>query len=261
MTNVKITDLSNAGSVGAADEVEAVVSGASRAVTAQVLAASLAKLIGSSPRTVITTSSTFTTPADSSVDTEWEYEMVGGGGGGAGNATTDAIYGAAGGGYAEYRSGSFTGVAGGTGIGIIIGAGGAGGAATGGAGGDGGDTTIGSPVSVVATGGKGGPSPTSGNTAGGDGGHSGSGTASNEIKTRGEAGQSTQAGIQGGYSGGRGGSGMFGAGGSNPAFTGAVGNPGLGYGAGGSGARGTGAASRIGGAGSPGLVIIRRIRG
>lgn len=113
-------------------------------------------------------SATFTTPADSSSATVYEYEMVsGGGGGGAADGTTAS---AGGGGAGAEAGGTFTGVAASTAISLSVGTAGSGAAPGAGQGTSGGTTSIGSPVSVSCSGGTGGVSSASGAGASGNGG-------------------------------------------------------------------------------------------
>lgn len=201
---------------------------------------------------VFTTSGTFTTPADSTTSTVYEFEMQAGGGGGGATNSTGAVGGGGGGG--EYGRGTFTGLAPGTAIAVNVGAAGAGGTGTGN-GGDGGDSSLAGIASVK--GGKGGQGvATTGIGFGGAPGQGGSGL--NILDIMGSAGYTARTPLAtDNNDGGRGGDSQLGRGGQGGSSgSSAAGRNATGYGAGGGGGftiGGTGAAA------TPGIIIIRRL--
>lgn len=204
--------------------------------------------------TLITSTGNFTTDADSSINTIYRYRAVGGGGGSAGNNRVDANYGITGGGGGEYMEGTFTGIAPNTNIAITIGAGGTAGTSAPTAGGDGGDTTIGTPVSVTAHGGKGGldGSVTRAPSAGGTG-------STAPIHVDGQP--SGQGGLTsyGAAAGGPGGNSMLGFGGRGTTSVAANATAGQLYGGGAGGSRASGSFDAAGALGAKGVVIIERM--
>jgi hypothetical protein len=206
--------------------------------------------------TAFTTNGTFTTPSDSSSATVYRYRIMAAGGGG--GATSGAGGAAAGGGSGAYAEGTFTGVAGSTGITITVSnAGGTAGTGSG-TGGTGGSSSIGTPVSVTCTGGVGGAGSTTvsgDSTAGGTGGTVTVGSPSINIPGgRGCDGWSSTTVV---FQGGNGADSIMGQGGiGGHTNSGGVKSAGTGFGAGGAGPV---ANSGNGSAGSPGIVIIERM--
>jgi hypothetical protein len=196
-----------------------------------------------------------------------EVEALGGGGGGGGCPTTTATTmnaggGGGAGGHAKrwMARSAFTGAELSSGIQCVVGAAGAG--VSGAAGTNGGNTTFGTTPYLTANGGVGGSTDTSSTaSSGGTGGLGGSpsGGDVNGVGASGHTGASTAGGnpfAKGGHGAsslfGGGGRGLIGGSGSSGA-----GQPATGNGAGGSGARaGFSSAVQIGGAGSPGLIVI-----
>lgn len=210
--------------------------------------------------TVYTSSGTFTTAADSSTSTVYEYMILGGGGGGGGAAGGVGV--ASGGGAGGIARGTFTGVAASTGITVTVGGTANGGLSSGTDGDTGNSSSIGSPVSVTCTGGSGGDGQNIGTNSAVVGGAGGSCSGGSPLLS---------------ITGGRGGTGWGVSGqnivsgfGANSAYgnggnavstivsgtgTSATGGNAVGYGAGGGGAYTGGA----GGTGAGGLVIFIRL--
>lgn len=184
-----------------------------------------------------------------------DVEAVGGGGGGGGITGVAAQASTSGGGGSgTYSRSTFDAATIGASKAVAIGAGGAAGAAANGAGGNGGTTTLGTTL-LTAPGGTG--CVGGANSVGGAGGIAGT-AGFTTVGTTGGNGIANGL-VTIGALAGCGGSSVFGGGGPSPASTTAsAGNPGQGYGSGGSGATVyNSAGSSAGGAGAPGLMIIR----
>jgi hypothetical protein len=204
---------------------------------------------------------TYTTPANSSVNTVYRVRMVGGGGGGGGVGGTGQTAGGAGG-AGQYRELIMTGQAPNTAWTLAIGANGTGGGTAGtgatGTAGTATSLTIGG-VAVVCNGGSagGGAASTAGAIA--NGGNGGNGGAAGAIpgmtvllsQNGSPGGQATTNAVPGG-------SGPLGTGGQVYGQTNATALAASGYGAGGSGGAQAGGA---GGPGAVGAVIVERIQG
>lgn len=204
--------------------------------------------------TWITSSGNFTTPANSTTATLYQAELQAPGGGGGGTNGIDA--GAGGGGAGEYARWQFSGVAPATNLAAVIGAGGSGGSSTGGNGGTGVTSSFNGVTCIGGTGSAGSTAAASGPYMGGIGGTGGTGSANRIAGGQGSNGifVASTFGLSGDGS-----DSMFGFGGKGFAIAGS-GNvqpsAASGYGAGGAGA---GGATLAGTAGSPGLLIVRRM--
>ena len=202
---------------------------------------------------IVTSGTTWTSPAGITSSTIFEFTVIGAGGGGGGGSNPGAAGGGGGGGTAIY---SVSGLAPSTGYTIAIGAGGTGGS-SGGGGFSGGNTTITiNGTTITGSGGGGGANSGSCGTANGvttcsQGGAGGTAT-NGTLNIRGEAGKNGStaavAGANGGSSAGYGTGGTGSLGGSNG---------GAGNGKGGGGGGGSGVNS--GGVGAPGVIIVRAV--
>ena len=208
---------------------------------------------------VLTSGTSYTTPADCN---RIRVRVLGGGGGGGGCDTAASNGGAGGGGGAGGYAEKYYAVTPGTAYTYAIGAAGAAGANTGGAGGSGGNTTFTDGVTLVtANGGSGGAGMANGTTA-----ISAAGGAGGVVSTNGDLNGTGAPGERGhrisgtvGASG-MGGSTAFGGGGLGIVATGGAGNVGSGYGAGGGGALVVNnSTAAIGGAGAAGVLIIEEL--
>jgi hypothetical protein len=205
-------------------------------------------------QTLLTTGSSWTSPADITASTQFRITLIGGGGGGGGAKAANG-YGAAGGGAGGNIIWIVSGLSANTAYSYTIGAAGTAGTTGGSAGGAGGSTSMTiAGTTATAGGGSGGGGQSSGsNTAGGAGGTVINGT----IQIAGQAG-----GDGGGYGSGAGGSSLLGFGGPGFNWTSSylnkAGVSGTGYGAGGSGAAGDSSA-KTGGGGSQGCIVIEAI--
>jgi hypothetical protein len=205
---------------------------------------------------VMTSGTTYTTPAGTTTRTIYKFTLIGAGGGGGGINTTSANGSGGGGGqgvvvYAQGLSPS-------TGYTVAIGSGGSGGISTTTAANPGGNTTI-SLDSITYTAAGGGAGADTVSTNGGAGGNSantfGTGYSIAGFQIQGANGRGSTLANADSFSGDGGHSAMgFGFGG--PAFTTSTAGTGIagnGYGGGGSGGRG---ATATGGAGSGGIILI-----
>lgn len=201
---------------------------------------------GAAGTNVLTSGTTYTTPATVTSTSQFKFTLVGGGGGGAGQNTASTQ--SPGGGGGDTCIVFVSGLAASTGYTVAIGAAGAAGASNNGTGGNGGNTTISiNATTYTAAGGTGAVAGAS--TAGGAG---GSGTNCS-VDTPGSPGGSSFPAVAGTPSG-AGGSSRVGFGGASA--LGGAGNAGSGFGGGGSGGANNGGPNRAGGAGTQGLIIV-----
>lgn len=252
VTNSTMTNLTMKGQIGmGGNKITNLANGS--ASTDAVAFGQLPSFTNQGVQTVFTTTGTFTTPANSTTATLYDYIIVGGGGGGGGANGTAAA--AGGGGAGAYAEGTFTGVSPNTSITVnVTNVGGVGGSSSGGSGGSTGGNSIGSPVSVTCSAGSGGAGSTAATTGGAAGGIGGTITGSPAISIPGQGGgrgfSFSTIQTQGGF-GGSDPLGFGGVGGLTNVAQGAVAS--TGFGAGGGGPILT---TTVGQNGTPGIVII-----
>lgn len=185
-------------------------------------------------------------------------EVGGGGGGGGGIGSANLCLAGGGGGGGGYSRGVFNAASIGASVAVTIGVGGTAGSNSGGNGGGGGTSSFGSLITGVGGGsGGGGVNGGDGHGSAGLGGTTGTGGL---INIAGNPGAPGYPGASNQPLSGYGGNSIYGGGGSGvfvAAAAASAGNSSTGYGSGGSGAcSGSASSGQIGGAGSPGVIVI-----